>query len=194
MKLSVLFLMFLLVAFPCSSATQSEDVNVPAALPITWDLSAIADYYNVSFGFGQSYEENVSSIELIPLVEKAGELTASASSSIWWNITAPVKVELELLAGSDLSAAGVSGTIGWSVSWDEKDLSTNVTAKDNVTVTGGKAESGTNTSQTAVIHNGDPASASSSDYLPIKITTENAFDSIPADYSSTLTLSVVIGD
>lgn len=189
MKLSVLILMFLLAAFPCSSAMQSEDVNVLAALPITWDLSAIADYYNVSFGFGQSDEDNVSSIDLDTVVVSTGELIVSASSSIWWEITAPVKVELELLAGSDLSAAGASGTIGWSVSWDDIENS-----PVNVTVKEGKAESGTNTSQTSVTHNGYPANASSSGSLPITITTENAFDRIPANYTSTLTLSVVIGD
>lgn len=192
MKFSALFLILILLVSPCFSATQSKDKNTPAKLPVTWDLSAIEDFYVAEFGFGSS-EQEVKDITLTTDQYAEGSIfTASADVGIWWNITAPTTVSLNLLPGSNLSAGGEKG-IAWSVSWSESEalfLSDDGSAE--VTVSSASADSGSNKEVTVVTHTGTPGASSSTGNVTVTVKTSDAFHNLPGAYKSTLTLGVEV--
>ena len=192
MKFSALFLILILLVSPCFSATQSKDKNTPAKLPVTWDLSAIEDFYVAEFGFGSS-EQEVKDISLTTDQYTEGStFTASADVGIWWNITAPTTVSLNLLPGSNLSAGGEKG-IAWSVSWSaDEDLFLSDDGSAKVTVSSASADSGSNKEVTVVTHTGTPGASSSTGNVTVTVKTADAFHNLPGTYNSTLTLGVEV--
>ena len=192
MKFSALFLILILLVSPCFSATQSKDKNTPAELPVTWDLSAIEDFYVAEFGFGSS-EQKVENISLTTDQYTEGStFTASADVGIWWNITAPTTVSLNLLPGSNLSAGGEKG-IAWSVSWSAgEDLFLSDDGSAKVTVSSASADSGSNKEVTVVTHTGTPGASSSTGNVTVTVKTSDAFHDLPGAYKSTLTLGVEV--
>lgn len=192
MKFSALFLILILLVSPCFSATQSKDKNTPAELPVTWDLSAIEDFYVAEFGFGSS-EQKVENISLTTDQYTEGStFTASADVGIWWNITAPTTVSLNLLPGSNLSAGGEKG-IAWSVSWSAgEDLFLSDDGSAKVTVSSASADSGSNKEVTVVTHTGTPGASSSTGNVTVTVKTADAFHNLPGTYKSTLTLGVEV--
>ena len=109
MKFSVLFLILILIISPCFCATQSYSKDSPAVLPVSWDLSGIAEFYKAEFGF-RSNEQGVENITLKKDSYTEGNaFTASATVDIWWEITAPTKVTVYHLPGSALSNGSGNG-------------------------------------------------------------------------------------
>ena len=193
MKFSALFLILILLVSPCFSATQSKDKNTPAELPVTWDLSAIEDFYVAVFGFRNSDEQEIYDIRLTTDQYTEGStFTASADVGIWWNITAPTTVSLNLLPGSNLSAGGEKG-IAWSVSWSAgEDLFLSDEGSAKVTVSSASADSGSNKEVTVVTHTGTPGASSSTGNVTVTVKTSDAFHNLPGAYKSTLTLGVEV--
>ena len=191
MKFSVLFLILILIISPCFCATQSYSKDSTAVLPVSWDLSGISEYYDVSFGFGNS--QNPQDLVTMKSDQSSSsvQLTASASVDLWWNITAPTTVYLNLLSGSHLSAENTGDVIPWNAAWNESEI-TNGTGNAEMADSAGIAESGSNAEIGVVVHKGDITNASSSGTLQINLETEDASSVIPAEYSSTLTAVVRI--
>ena len=191
MKFSVLFLILILIISPCFCATQSYSKDSPAELPVSWDLSAIADYYVAEFGFG-SRDQKIENITLkTDSYTEGNAFTASATVDIWWNITAPTKVTVYLLPGSALSTGSGNG-ISWTVSWNTDDFQI-THGQDIVSVSEEPAFSGSTAKSTVITHDGVPASASSSGTLKgISLKTGDAFHNLPREYESTLTLGVEV--
>lgn len=186
MKFSVLFLILILIISPCFCATQSYSKDTTAVLPVSWDLSAIADYYVAEFGFG-SRDQEIENITLTTDLYTEGKaFTASATVDIWWEITAPTMVTVYLLPGSDLSTGSGNG-ISWTVSWNAEEQ------EGIVDVPGGSASSGSTLKATVLTHNGNSSSASSSGTLKgISLKTADAFHNLPGEYKSSLTLGVEV--
>lgn len=192
MKFSALFLILILLVNPCFSATQSFSKDEEAVLPVTWDLSAIEDFYEAKFGFESSGQE-VADITLTTDPYTAGsDFTASADVDIWWEITAPTTVTVYLLPGGALSTGSGEG-ISWSVSWDKENLKIDK-GSDIVSISDeGSASSGSTSEITVITHSGKSASASSKGKVEkITLNTGNAFRNLPGEYKSTLTLGVEV--
>lgn len=192
MKFSALFLILILLVNPCFSATQSFSKDEEAVLPVTWDLSAIEDFYEAKFGFESSGQE-VADITLTTDPYTAGsDFTASADVDIWWEITAPTTVTVYLLPGGALSTGSGKG-ISWSVSWDKENLKIGE-GEDIVSISDeGSASSGSTSEITVITHSGKSASASSKGKVEkITLNTGNAFRNLPGEYKSTLTLGVEV--
>ena len=192
MKFSALFLILILLVSPCFSATQSFSKDEEAVLPVTWDLSAIEDFYEAKFGFESSGQE-VADITLTTDPYTAGsDFTASADVDIWWEITAPTTVTVYLLPGGALSTGSGEG-ISWSVSWDKENLKIDK-GSDIVSISDeGSASSGSTSEITVITHSGKSASASSKGKVEkITLNTGNAFRNLPGEYKSTLTLGVEV--
>lgn len=193
MKFSALFLILILLVSPCFSATQSFSKDEEAVLPVTWDLSAIKDFYEVKFGFRSSDEQEVDEIRLTTdQYTEGNHFTASADVDIWWDITAPTTVTVYLLPGSDLSTGSGEG-ISWTVSWDKENLKIGE-GEDIVSISDeGSASSGSTSEITVITHSGKSASASSRGKVEkITLNTGNAFRNLPGEYKSTLTLGVEV--
>lgn len=192
MKFSALFLILILLVSPCFSATQSFSKDEEAVLPVTWDLSAIEDFYEAKFGFESSGQE-VADITLTTDPYTAGsDFTASADVDIWWEITAPTTVTVYLLPGGALSTGSGEG-ISWSVSWNKENLKIDK-GSDIVSISDeGSASSGSTSEITVITHSGKSASASSKGKVEkITLNTGNAFRNLPGEYESTLTLGVEV--
>ena len=192
MKFSALFLILILLVNPCFSATQSFSKDEEAVLPVTWDLSAIEDFYEAKFGFESSGQE-VADITLTTDPYTAGsDFTASADVDIWWEITAPTTVTVYLLPGGALSTGSGEG-ISWSVSWNKENLKIDK-GSDIVSISDeGSASSGSTSEITVITHSGKSASASSKGKVEkITLNTGNAFRNLPGEYKSTLTLGVEV--
>lgn len=193
MKFSALFLILILLVSPCFSATQSFSKDEEAVLPVTWDLSAIKDFYEAKFGFRSSDEQEVDDIRLTTdQYTEGNNFTASADVDIWWNITAPTTVTVYLLPGSDLSTGSGEG-ISWSVSWDKENLKIDE-GSDIVSISDeGAASSGSTSEITVITHSGKSASTTSKGKVEkITLKTGNAFRNLPGEYKSTLTLGVEV--
>lgn len=202
MKRGLIFLLLTVAAFQTYASTTSKDRDIPAELPVYWDLTNdIEEAYSYNFGFykdnaGTSFENDT--LTLTSQYETTGVLTGKGAAYIKWEIAAPMAIELSLSgngAMSGKSEEGLTNTpVNWKASWSPSNEVSISPANAASVTTGsiGSAEAGTASYQpvTIITHNGSTSQYISSGYCKIDIETANAFTAEAGTYSATLILGV----
>ena len=202
MKRFALLLIAISAMLPASAALTSTDKEVPAELPVFWDLNSISDYYVQRFGFsksdaGESDPVGTDGYSLTTAIDGT-RVTGEGEVYIWWNIEAPMKIvlEIEVLARMEGKASGAGEsdtTLDWGASWSVAGSSVSGSASispGSVGILEDNSSSRYGSSQ-IVTHNGLASTgAVSSGYCCIDIKTVNAYTAAIRDYSGTITLQI----
>lgn len=203
MKRGLIFLLLTVAAFQTYASTTSKDRDIPAELPVYWDLTNdIEEAYSYNFGFykdnaGTSFENDT--LTLISNNDVTGVLKGEGNVYIKWDIAAPMTVKLALSGSGAMAGKAESGStstpINWKASWSSTSDNVSINPENAATVTTssiGSTEASTASYQPATIitHNGSASQYMSSGYCKIDIETANAFTAEAGTYSATLTLKI----
>lgn len=191
------------VIFQITAATTSTNRDIPANLPVYWDLTtAIKESYEYEFGFykdssGTAFDDN--GLTLTSNNEESAVLTGEGSAYIKWKIVAPMTIELSLSGGGAMTGTKTEGgatitPINWKASWSSSNEVSISPENAAIVTTGsiGSTEAGTASYQpvTIITHNGSASQYISSGYCKIDIDTANAFTAEAGTYSAALILEI----